>query len=275
MRRAWPLLGISLLLAMPVHAAPTPLEAAERAFDDLEFAEAEKLYRDALEAPGTREERLRALKGHGLSLAFLGKTRAAQDRFESLLLLDPSATVNTALGPKIARPFEAAKKQVRSVRPALELSRDPESGAIVVKLEPPIDLAKTLRAVVTPPGEEPQIVKGPAQRPLRVDVAPHLPVQVFATALDDADGELFLVGSQHAPREFEPTGTAPAVAATPLPDEVLAEVPEVEDEEGGSRWPLWVGGAAVVIGGGVAAAILAQPAEPLRLPSADRTGRLP
>lgn len=257
---------------------PTALEAAEHAFEDLEFEQAAKLYRRALSAPGSRDERTRAYRGLGLCLAYLGDAAGAQRMFETLLVLDPTAKVNTALGPKISRPFEAALRAVKKAPAELAVTRDERTGevsAILTGLLPAADIVE----LHSMPGEDASLrAQAHAPGPARLEVEPWKEVRVFARVLDAGGGELLGDGSADVPSRFAATARAP-VALVPEVEEAPArawpEDPEPTDSTRRTRWPLWVAGAAVVIGGGVAAALALRPPEPLSLPPADRSGRLP
>jgi len=249
---------------------------AERLFDALEFDAAAAAFQDSLREPGTREERLRAYKGLALSEAFMGQAKQAQARFEELLTLDPDASVSGALGPKIRKPFNAARKKMRGKpRAELKVARR-QDGQVEAVLEPVPALVTKVVVFVRQPGEPKfKETEGPVLGPVLVPAVAVRAVETYAEARDSANGVLFEKGSAAAPLRFDATEEPPpAVVAAKEP--VREERPQ-EQLERRSRptWPLVVGGVGLAVAAGVVAGIvLTQPAE-LKLPSADRTERLP
>lgn len=276
-----------LLVTLPTLAhAGKALDKAQEAFDALSLEEAAPLFEKALEEPGTREERIREWRGLGLSRAFMGDNAGAKAAFEKLLLIDPDAKVDTSMGPKISRPYDAAKKAMRGKKSSLSVSRG-RTGAVVAILSEAVPLAAEVQLFWRVHGQKTfTLVKGPPDQPLSVDTPPDEDLDAYAQALDAANGVLFEDGSEKAfnslpavVRKIAKQQTVPAVTsaadeakrkADGKPEEVVAS----SDEEGGSSWPYIVGGALVVVGGGVAAYYFTRPPE-LQLPAADRTGQLP
>lgn len=261
-------------------SAKSALERGEAAYDDLEFEQAAKHFRAALAAPGTRDDRIRAYRGLGMCLAFLGEATAAQLQFETLLLISPDSTVDTGLGPKVVRPFNAALRAVADRQVELKLERDDRTGEVTARLNEGIDAASRVVLHVRPVerGErtagEAMTAEAKAPGPARMTLEPWRGAEAWATAEDAGGGVLFSAGSADAPRRFTASARAPSAEAGGALD-FKSEEGWAPEEPRPTRWPLWVGGAAVLIGGGVAAAIAMRPPEPLLLPSANRTGRLP
>ena len=126
---------------------------AERLFEALEFDSAAEGFEAALREPGSRDERLRAWKGLALSKAFMGQARQAQADFEELLALDPDVEVSRSLGPKIRKPFEAARKKMRGTpRAALKVVRR-QDGQVEAVLENPLEKVVKVAVYVRQPGE--------------------------------------------------------------------------------------------------------------------------
>lgn len=287
MRLAVPLLA-AWMFAMPVSAA-TPsdsaslLQQAEGAMDDLAFDQAMKLYQRALSVPGTREERARAYRGLGLAEAYLGHARAAREAFETMLLIDPDATVNRSLGPKITRPFNEAKEATRKLHPEVRLDRDERSGSVTAELSEPVEAVDSVVLYVEADGEtQTSTARPPA--PARIDVPAWIDVKAWAEAVDEGRGTLFSSASAQQPVAFPATARPPPQPAVVAAVEdatqrsrgetdVVVEAPEHSVSDG-SPWPWIVGGVVVAAAGGAAAAMLMQP-QPLAMPAADRTGRLP
>jgi hypothetical protein len=290
-------LALPLLILLTTLGATDPAGAnealvkAEHAFEDLEFDQAARHFKEALSQPGSREERLRAYRGLGMCEAYLGNPRAAQAAFETLLLMDPQAKVNAALGPKVAKPFAAARRATRGKGVELRLHRDGETGRLAAELSRPVDAVAQVVLHVRSVDAAPMKAASDPSGPATLDVAPWREVTAWASAEDPGGGALFIAGSPDAPLRFPatarppPAAQVPAVAAvvedarTERPSPGTERSPAVawsaDDEVRPKRWPLWVGGAVVLIGGGVAAAYALRPGEPLQLPAATRTGRLP
>ena len=253
---------------------------AEKLFDALEFDAAAAAFQDALGEPGTREERIRTYRGLALSEAFMGQARKAQARFEELLTLDPDASVSGTLGPKIRKPFNAARKKMRNKpRAALEVARRPDGRVEAVLESAPALVAKVV-VFVRQPGE-PQFkpTEGPVTEPVLAAAPAVRAVEAYAEARDSANGVLFEKGSATAPLRFNATEEPPP-AVVSAQEPARAKQPEARPEarvEGRSvpKWPLVAGGVGLAVAAGVVAGIvLSQPPE-LKLPSADRTERLP
>ena len=140
------------LVSSSAFGAERALIRAEKLFEALEFDAAAAAFEDALREPGTREERLRAWKGLALSEAFMGQAKQAQARFETLLSIEPDADVSRAQGPKIRKPYDAAKKKMTDrKRPELRVERR-QDGQVEVKLENGPAVATELAVYVREPG---------------------------------------------------------------------------------------------------------------------------
>jgi tetratricopeptide (TPR) repeat protein len=269
--------ALSLLLwlsAVSAWGAEPPLTRAEQAFDALEFDAAAEAFQEALAAPGSREERLRAWEGLALARAFMGQPQAAQEAFEVLLVLDPAARVQASLGPKIRAPFEAAREALQGQRPVLTVTRAAD-GRVVATLEQPRPVAvEVLVAVRTPGAAGFTAAVGPPSRPVSVKAAPERAVEAYALARDAGGAILFEQGSMRAPLRLDAREPPPPAVAAARD----AVRPAVEQASGspGRRplWPFVVGGVGLAAAGVVLGVVLSQP-EPLALPPADRTERLP
>lgn len=261
------------------------LTRADKAFDELEFDQSAALYRQALKQPGSLEERAHAWRGLGMSQAFLGDAAGARKSFELLLLIDPEATVKSSLGPKIARPFEAARKASQRGRPELQVDRD-ATGIISARLVPDSPAVAVIVLHVGSEGRGAKVQTGKSPGPVTVHAPPEIDVEVFARALDAQRGTLLQAGTEQEPmtfRGYQPENRQPAAVASAVDEaneqrriDVSEDIAPPGDEiESGSSWPLWVGGAVVVVGSGVAAAVLLSSPQTVNLPPAQRTGRLP
>ncbi len=246
---------------------------AERLFEALEFDSAAADFEAALREPGSRDERLRAWKGLALSKAFMGQARQAQADFEELLALDPDVEVSRSLGPKIRKPFEAARKKVRGTpRAVLKVVRR-QDGQVEAVLENPLEKVAKVAVYVRQPGESSfQATESDSPGPVVAKASAVRAVEAYAVALDSAQGVLFEQGSASAPLRFDATEEPPpAVAAAREP---VREEPELEEHHR-PVWPFVVGGVGVAVAAGVVAGIMLSKPPELKLPPADRTERLP
>lgn len=259
---------------------------AERLFDALEFDAAAAAFQEALREPGTREERLRTYKGLALSNAFMGQAKQAQARFEELLSLDPDATVSSTLGPKIRKPFDAARKKRKNKVPAqLQVARRPD-GKVEAMLDWPPSLVTKVVVFVRQPGESQfKETEGPVSGPVLAPAPAVRAVEAYAEARDAANGVLFEKGSAAAPLRFDATEEPPPAVVAAQPPQ-RREPPSAEERErpatdspvkvrSRSKWPFVVGGVGVAVAAGVVAGIVLSKPPELKLPSADRTERLP
>ncbi len=246
---------------------------AERLFDALEFDAAATAFEAALREPATRDERLREWKGLALSKAYMGKARQAQAHFEELLAIDPDADVSRSLGPKIRKPFDAARKKMKGTpRSVMKMMRR-QDGQVEAVLENALARVTKVAVYVRQPGESSfQVTEGEAPGPVMAKASAVRAVEVYAVALDEAQGALVEQGSATAPLRFDATQEPPpAVQAAREP---VREGPAVEERHR-PVWPFVVGGVGLAVAAGVVAGIvLSQPPE-LKLPAADRTERLP
>jgi tetratricopeptide (TPR) repeat protein len=187
-------------------ASSSPLQDAQQAFEGLEFDRAEKLYKQALNAPGSRAERITAYRGLALAHAFQGEVKQAKRSFELLLLLDPEAKVDITMGPKISKPFKAAKKGLGDKRNTLLLERQPE-GSIAVRLFEEVPLVSQLLLYTRERGTSDYTwVKGSPSQPLAMTFPIESSVEAYVEGLDDNGGILYSDGSSTSPRVFLGTG---------------------------------------------------------------------
>jgi tetratricopeptide (TPR) repeat protein len=257
------------LVATSASGAERALVRAEKLFEALEFDAAAAAFEDALREPGTRDERIRAWKGLALSEAFMGEAKQAQASFETLLSIEPDVDVSRALGPKIRKPYDAAKKKAPR-RPELRVARR-RDGQVEVKLENGPAVVTELALYVREPGASSfTLTEGAVPGPLLAEATAVRAVEVYAVARDAADGVLVEKGSAEAPVRFEATEEPPAAVVSAR--ESARE--EASEEDGRKLWPWVAGGAGVVAVGVVAGILLTRPAG-LDLPPAQRTERLP
>jgi hypothetical protein len=259
------------LVATSASGAERALVRAEKLFEALEFDAAAAAFEDALREPGTREERIRAWKGLALSEAFMGQAKQAQAHFETLLSIEPDVDVSRALGPKIRKPYDAARKKMKEQpRGSLSVTRR-QDGRVEALLEQAPAVVTEVAVYVRQPGESAfTVTEAAAPGPVLVPAAAVRAVEVYAVGRDAADGIFFEKGSAEAPLRFEATEEPlPAVAAA---QESARE--EGSEERPRSALPWVLGGVGIVAAGVVAGIVLSQPPA-LQLPPAQRTERLP
>lgn len=276
MRALWVLL--LCLVSGSAFGAERALIRAEKLFEALEFDAAAAAFEDALREPGTREERIRAWKGLALSEAYMGEAKRAQAHFETLLSIEPQVDVSRALGPKIRKPYDAARKKMKEApRPELRVARR-DDGRVEVKVENAPGVATELALYVRVPGGPSfTVTEGAVPGPVLAEADAVRAVEVYAVARDAGDGVLVEKGSAEAPVRFEATQEPPPAVASARDS---ARKGSGDGSEDGSEertrpvWPWVAGGVGVVAAGVVAGILLTQPAE-LNLPPARRTERLP
>ncbi len=249
---------------------------AEKFFNALEFDAAAAAFEDALREPGTRNERLRAYKGLALSEAYMGQSKQAQAHFEELLSLDPAAEIGTRLGPKIRKPFNAARKKMKKLnlpRPVLKVTRIKE-GHVEAVLENGPTLVTDVVVFLRLPGEKDfKKTEGLVSEPVLAPAPAVRAVEAYVEARDAMGGILFEQGSATAPLRFDATEEPPpavVAAAKPPPRAVQPREPLRIP-----KLPLVVGGVGLAVAAGVVTGIILSRPSELRLPSADRTERLP
>jgi tetratricopeptide (TPR) repeat protein len=253
------------------------LVRAERLFEALEFDKAAQAFQEALREPGSREERIRTWKGLALSEAFMGLPKKAQADFEALLSIDPDVQVNRGLGPKIRRPYDAARKRMRNKpRPELQVTRR-QDGQVEAVLERPTRLVMEVAVFVREPGETAfKATRSVAPGPVVAPASAVRAVEAYAVALDATEGVLFEKGSAAAPLRFNATEEPlPAVAAAQEPPPEQAPLTLEPERRAKPKWPLVVGGVGLAVAAGVVAGIVLSQPPTLKLPQADRTERLP
>lgn len=259
------------LVAIPAFGAERALVRAEKLFEALEFDAAAAAFEDAIREPGTRQERIRAWKGLALSEAFMGQAKQAQAHFETLLSIEPNVEVNRAQGPKIRKPYDAARKKMTDREPPELRVQRRQDGRVEVKLERGPQVATELAVYVREPGASSfTVTEGAVPGPLLAESTAVRAVEVYAVARDAADGVLVEKGTAEAPLRFD--ATEEPVAAVASAQESARE--EAAEERGPKVWP-WVAGGAGVVAAGVVVGILLSRPPGLDLPPAQRTERLP
>jgi hypothetical protein len=108
-------LGAGLLGPAPARADSPRLAEARRAIEEVRYDRAEELLGAALRDGGNSPETMLELYKLAASTAVvLGKDELAEQYYRRLLSLDPKATLDEGLAPKLKRPFVAAQAHVNA-----------------------------------------------------------------------------------------------------------------------------------------------------------------
>jgi hypothetical protein len=139
------------LLASPAGAAPAdPVEAAERAYKDVDFetqlAQATRALEEGHHEPATLANIYRLL---GIAHAALGSPDAAKQAFMMLLAIDRDIALEQVLSPRLRTPYMEARGfwDVSHTRLELEPTLDPASGALDIALSDPLRMGSRVRVM--------------------------------------------------------------------------------------------------------------------------------
>jgi hypothetical protein len=143
-----PLLGLLSALIV-IWAAPafaqnrSATAAAERAYQDVDFPNTQRLAQHALEAGGaTRQETARLYVLLGISAAALGNAEEAKQRFVAALAIDPNLKLEKNLSPKIRDPYLEAQGfwSASSQRLLLDARPAGDEDHLIIRLTDPAAL---------------------------------------------------------------------------------------------------------------------------------------
>ena len=135
-------------------AQPSSLEAertaserireAEDAYENLEVEQAIELGEASIEtgdaSPGVLRRAYRLL---GLARAAVGDNRGARDAYRRLLALEPDATLEVSVAPRLREPFYSARAYWEG-RPPFGIRVTFGRGGLTLNLEDPLNLAATI-----------------------------------------------------------------------------------------------------------------------------------
>ena len=243
-----------------------PLTAAEQAYTDVDFERTLEHAGTALQAGGQAPDRLvRIYQLLGVSAAALGDQDGARDFFQRMLAIDPDATLDDTVPPRLRAPYLEARGIVgaRPERLGVEVGIDRAESAVRVELTDPFQMARTVRVHARLEG---QVEFTSTESEAMAEVVAPLPgadtadrIEYWIELLDPYGNRLASVGTEFAPRtvgRVAVVGAAPGAGATTEPTAAT-------DEGGGSivEDPLfWIitGGAVLVVGGVVAGVLIDQ-----------------
>ncbi|MDP2340284.1 MAG: hypothetical protein Q8O67_04950 [Deltaproteobacteria bacterium] len=244
------------LVALALLAAVPDLEAAQKAYVDVDYAKCREKSQQALLQPGSLKDRVDGWKLLGLCSAAVGETDAARDAFRMMLAIDKDAKLPEGLSPRFTSSYREAKGSLVGTTPlALTIASeqtDKNSRTVRIKVDDDAGVAAKI-AWRGPSGS----LSPPVKKSDLVELELPISVDVVVVALDKAAGEVA-------------TLSLPARGAdntSPL-DEKPKDPPIVEDETP-SALPLIIGGvlAGVVVVGAAAgvAVVLFSPPQSVNL----------
>jgi hypothetical protein len=285
------------------------LPASGRAADDLDraieltlemkYPEALKLANQALKASSSGPKELaKAYEIQGMSLASLGKTKAAVQSFRRLLAIDPGFRFGENISPKIAEPFDQALKESKNQKKIFLAHTAPEKEVAVKKLAlkasleaDPLTMVKKIRMRYQVDGgkqkRKTKRIKGPGTVKMKFSKKLKAKeIRYWFEAINRHGGVLARAGTEKEPFavKIQPP-KPPVVAVSPVVKKKLEPEPPVppppvlppekkppEDDEAGAwyeQWWLWTGVGVLVTGGIVAAVLAADLGEPSGQPNYD------
>nr|MDQ3037434.1 tetratricopeptide repeat protein [Myxococcota bacterium] len=192
-------------------APPTPtdpLQAAEQAYVEVDFERTLEHASAALQAGGHSPDRLaRIYQLLGVSAAALGDPDGARDFFERMLAIDPDATLDDTVPPRLRAPFLEARGVVSARTDELGaqvgIART-EGGAVRVALTDPFGMARMVRVHARLEGGAEYTS---AEAESGAEVLMPLPgadtadrVEYWVEVLDPYGNQLAILGSEFEPR---------------------------------------------------------------------------
>lgn len=191
--------------------AAQDIEAAEQAYANLDFPEANKMAERIARTKGLSHDQLvRTYRLLALTYSVLDKEAQAKDAFIQLLTYDPDYQVDTNLGPKVQTPFFEARGFWRgqSAKPGLDVStvlRPREAGVLRVTLRDPTHIVKKVAVgfrwgSATEMTARTMAVAEASQVEIPAPPAGSTRLDYFVQALDDRDDAVFELGNLSSPK---------------------------------------------------------------------------
>ena len=236
-----------LVALLMVVAAVSDLDAAQKAYADVEYQRCRDRAQAALLVPGSIDERVRAYRLLGLCAAATNESDAARDAFRLMLAIDPTARLQDGLSPRFTSSFREAKGSWAGTTPlALTLKEETITTSTRTVTIAVADEAELVAKISwrAPGGSEGKQVKAASLVELELPVGPAIDV----VALDKTGGEVALL---MLPAASAPTTLRP-LDPTTLPPPAVAN-------DDGAIWPFVVGGVAgglLVVGGATALVVV-------------------
>ncbi len=245
-----------------------PLEAAERAYLEVDFEQTLEHASAALQAGGHEPDRLgRIYELLGVSAAALGDVDGAREFFERMLAVDPDATPDDTVPPRLRAPYLEARGTIsaRSDQLGVEVGLDRVRAAVRVALRDPFNMARLIRVHARLEGSAEYTSLESRAQP---EVFAPLPgsdtadrVEYWVEVLDAYGNKLLATGSEFQPRTIGRLAASGGSSAGAVADSGGSNI--FED-------PLFwiIAGGAVLVTGGVITGVLVDEAS--RIPV--RTG---
>lgn len=142
------LIILSLVCAAPAMAQGDPLAAAEAAYLEVDFEGTRDNALLALRAGGqTPEQVVRIYQLLGISSSALGDEDAARDYFVRMLGIDPDASLDESVPPRLRNPYLEARGVWAARQGRLEITAGLDRGtsSVRVELTDPTDMARRVR----------------------------------------------------------------------------------------------------------------------------------
>ena len=241
----------TLLLPLALLAAVPDLEAAQKAYVDVDYAKCREKSQQALLQPGSMSDRVDAWRLLALCSAAVGETDDARDAFRMMIAIDKDAKLPEGLSPRFTSSYREAKGSWVGTTP-LALSvvseqTEKSSRAVRIKVEDDANLVAKI-AWRGPSGS----LSSPVKKADVIELELPISVDIVVVALDKTAGEV-------AELSLPARGADTSSPLDPKPIE-----PEIAEEEGSALPFIIAGGvlgAVVVVGAaaGVAAVLFSPP----------------
>ncbi|MCC6874044.1 MAG: tetratricopeptide repeat protein [Sandaracinaceae bacterium] len=201
-------LGAGLALGPDVASAQqTPLQRAEAAYQEIEFAQTQRFALEALRQGGhTPAQLARIYQLLGIAAAALGHQDEARDYFVRMLGIDPDAQLDASVPPRLRDGYLEARGvwAARQGRLGIEVGLNREQSSLRVQLTDPTDLARRVLVHARLEGAAQYGTTNAEARSLvdvsvpGADAADRL--EYFVEVLDEHGNQLLAEGSAFQPR---------------------------------------------------------------------------
>jgi len=242
--------GIAIVVALVsagTARADGALARARKAFDDLDYPEAETALGEAIAEGGHKPaEMIEIYKLSGIVAASVGDGKAATEWFKRLLALSPTASLPSGVSPKIGKHFGAAQAFIKSKEPLSvknETSSDPPSVTVVIESDPMEMIAKASVTFVVD-GKPERTLDGEGTDKIKIDLPHGHRIDLRITVLDGHKNHLVEMGTREVPIVITGAEEKPAV---PKQKVVKHEKPRAP-LPWYFKWYLWAGAGVVFSG---------------------------
>ncbi len=270
--------ALCCVLLLASTAAADPLADAKAAVDNSDYFTARSALDEALRAGAHSPAQLGDIhRLRGIVAAALGDPDAATKSFEMALALVPTMSLPVGISPKISRPFDAAKEQLKNKHPLkikTNTTSDPPSVTIEV-VSDPASMIKTLRAVATVDGKPAKEFDKPVAPSVKVALPNGARIDLQVVALDDDGNHVAELGTKEVPIVIVGKGGATRVVKKPVEQPPIVVETPANPRPLYLKWWLWGGAAVVGLGAagyfGVTAVLAKNELDDLNAESANHT----